>query len=64
MTTFEKFWPLPKAQMLLTILRIFAVAVAFERFDTLDENRQNFRRAAARRRAAAAAAAAAKTEPP
>ena len=26
MTTFEKFWPLPKAQVLLTILRIFAVA--------------------------------------
>ena len=26
MTTFEKFWPLPKAKVLLTILRIFAVA--------------------------------------
>ena len=26
LTTFEKFWPLPKAQVLLTILRIFAVA--------------------------------------
>ena len=45
LTTFEKFLPLPKAQVLLTILRIFAVAVAFERFDTFDENRQNFRRA-------------------
>ena len=26
MTTFEKCWPLPKANVLLTILRIFAVA--------------------------------------
>ena len=45
LTTFEKVWPLPKAQVLLTILRIFAVAVAFEHFDTFDENHQNFCRA-------------------
>ena len=45
LTTFENVWPLPKAQLLLTVLRIFAVAVAFERFDTFDGNRQNFRRA-------------------